>query len=246
MKKIEDKNKTSGALIQRCHLFAKLEKNLAKEMATFFKAEKWEKSTYIDQDTLRDKFHILIQGRIEMMRINPDTGRSVTLDLLQPGDGLDIITLLDGQPHEMFFSPVEELRLISVPIKKMREWIWKYPELNKQFMPYIAKKLRAQEDKTTDFALHDTVTRLSRILLKNLDQKFTFKGRRQDEYKHHLITGLSDEMLARMVGSVRQVINQHLQHWKQDGIINKTRNKIRINDLQALYDGAGYTMSHYA
>jgi len=246
MKKIEDKSKASGALIQKCHLFATLEKNLVKEMATYFKAEKWEKSTYVDHQTLKDKFHILIQGRIEMMRINPDTGRSVTLDLLQPGDGLDIITLLDGQPHEVFFSPVEELRLISVPIKKMREWIWKHPELNKQFMPYIAKKLRAQEDKTTDFALHDTVTRLSRILLTNLDHKFSYKGEQKNEYQQHLVSGLSDEMLARMVGSVRQVINQHLQHWKHDGIINKTRNLIRINDLQSLFNDAGYTMSHYS
>ena len=245
MKKIEDKTRTSGALIQKCHLFATLEKNLVKEMATYFKAERWEKSTYIDHKTLNDKFHILIQGRIEMMRINPDTGRSVTLDLLQPGDGFDIVTLLDGQPHEMFLSPVEELRLISVPIKKMREWIWKYPELNKQFMPYIAKKLRAQEDKTTDFALHDTVTRLSRVLLKNLDLHFSYKGKSQDAHKQHLISGLSDEMLARMVGSVRQVVNQHLQHWKQDGVINKTRNRIRINDLQVLFDDACYTASHY-
>ena len=55
------------------------------------------------------------------MRVNPDTGRCVTLDLLHEGDGLAIITLLDGKPREMLFSPVEDLRLISVSIEKMRE-----------------------------------------------------------------------------------------------------------------------------
>lgn len=243
MKRLADK--THGALIQKCHLFANIEKNLAHELSAHFKQVTWDKNSHIDQDTLKNNFFFLIQGRIEMMRINPDTGRSVTLDLLHPWDGLDIVTLLDGKPHEMFFSPVEELRLISVPIEKMRGWIWKYPELNETFMPYIAQKLRNQEDKTTDFALHDTVTRLSRILLKNLDNKSTYTGKPKDEHKHHLITGLSDEMLARMVGSVRQVINQHLQHWKQDGIINKARNKIRINDLQGLYNKAGVTLSRY-
>ena len=245
MKEFEDKNQTSGALIQRCHLFADVKENLAKEIATHFKLGKWKKNSHINQDDLINRFYILIQGRIEMMRVNPDNGRSVTLDLLQPGDGLDIITLLDEKPHEMFFSPVEELRHISVPIKKMREWIWQYPELNKQFMPYVARKLRAQEDKATDFALHDTVTRLSRILLTNLNKKFDYKGKQKNEHQHHLVSGLSDEMLARMVGSVRQVINQHLQHWKQDGVINKTRNMIRINDLQTLLNDAGYTLSHY-
>ena len=126
----------------------------------------------------------------------------------------------------------------------MREWIWSYPELNRQFMPYLAQKMREQENKTTDFALYDTVTRLSRIILKNVDKNNGYTGLSQNAHEDHLVSGLSDEVLARMVGSVRQVINQHLQHWKHEGIIDKKRNQIKINNLQAIIDNAEITQAN--
>lgn len=235
----------SSKLVQQSQLFSTLPEALVKEMTEYFRAERWEKKTYIDQETLQHRFYILLEGRIEMMRTNPETGRSVTLDLLSPGDAFDVITLLDGKPHEMFFSPIEALKVISAPIEKMREWIWTYPELNRQFLPYLAQKMRDQEDKTTDFALYDTTTRLSRIILKNLNKIKTYTGLAQNAHTEHLITGLSDEVLARLVGSVRQVVNQHLQHWKKQGVIDKKRNQIVINDLQAIIDDADYTASRY-
>ena len=100
----------SSKLVQQSHLFAALPEDLVQDMTEHFRAERWGKKAYIDQDTLQHRFFLLLEGRIEMMRTNPDTGRSITLDLLHPGDGFDIITLLDGRPHEMFFSPIEDLK----------------------------------------------------------------------------------------------------------------------------------------
>ena len=231
--------------MQQSYLFSALPDQLLQEMSEHFKAERWGKKTYIDSELLQQRFFLILEGRIEMIRTNPDTGRSVTLDLLQAGDGFDMVTLLDGQPHEMLFSPLEELKVMSVSIERMRQWIWTYPELNRQFMPYLAQKMRDQENKTTDFALYDTVTRLSRIILQNLNKIKSYTGLAKDEHTQHLITGLSDEVLARLVGSVRQVINQHLQHWKKQGIIDKTRNKIMIKDLQAIIDDANHTVSRF-
>lgn len=235
----------SSKLVQQSHLFASLPEELVQEMTEYFKAERWAKKSIINNEVLQHRFFLLLEGRLEMTRTHPETGRSITLDLLQQGDGFDVITLLDGRKHEVTLSPLEELKVISVPIEKMREWIWKYPELNRQFMPYLAQKMRDQEDKTTDFALYDTVTRLSRIILKNIDQIHTYNGLQENEHQDHLVSGLSDEVLARMVGSVRQVVNQHLQHWKQSGVIDKKRNQIKINDLQAIIDEAGVTQSQF-
>jgi CRP-like cAMP-binding protein len=234
----------SSKLVQQAHLFSSLPEPLLQEMTEHFKAERWNKKSFIDNEVLQRRFFLLLEGRLEMTRMHPESGRVVTLDLLNPGDGFDIITLLDGQYHEATLSPLEELKVISVPIKKMREWIWTYPELNQKFMPYLAQKMRDQENKTTDFVLHDTVTRLSRIILKNIDKINAYEGRPQDAHENHLVSGLSDEVLARMIGSVRQVINQHLQDWKRKGIIDKQRNQIKINNLQAIIDDARITQSN--
>ncbi len=234
----------SSKLVQQSHLFSALPEPLVQDMMEHFRAERWSKKSFIDYQLLHDRFFLILEGRLEMSRTHPDTGRSVTLDLLGPGDGFDIITLLDGEKHQVDLTPLEELKVISLPIEKMRNWIWTYPELNQKFMPYLAQKMREQEDKTTDFALYDTVTRLSRIILKNIDKIKAYTGMKKDEHEHHLVSGLSDELLARMVGSVRQVVNQHLQHWKKAGIIDKKRNQIKINNLQAIMDDANIMQSN--
>ena len=234
----------SSKLVQQSHFFSALPEALVQEMTEHFRAERWAKKSYIDDKVLQQRFFLLLEGRLEILRTHPDSGRSVTLDLLHPGDGFDVITLLDGKRHDVILSPLEELKVISLPIEKMREWIWTYPALNHKFMPYLAEKMRAQEDKTTDFALYDTVTRLSRIILKNIDKVQAYNGVAQNEHENHLVSGLSDEVLARMVGSVRQVVNQHLQHWKQEGVIDKKRNQIKINNLQAIIDDAGITQEN--
>ncbi|HIQ14020.1 MAG TPA: Crp/Fnr family transcriptional regulator [Leucothrix sp.] len=232
-------------LVKQSHLFSALSEPLLQEMTAHFSAERWEKHSYIDDIILNTRFFLLLEGRLEITRTHPESGRMITLDLLRPGDGFDIITLLDGQRHEVTLSPLEELKVISVPIEKMREWIWTYPELNQQLMPYLAQKMRDQEDKTTDFALYDTVTRLSRVILKNIDYIQSLATKSGGEHKEYLISGLSDEVLARMVGSVRQVVNQHLQDWKKKGIVDKKRNQIKINNLQDIIDSAGATGSRF-
>ncbi len=224
----------STVLVRQSRFFSSLPTSLLQEMAQKFRMEEWPKGVVIDPDRLMERFHILLDGQLEIRRSNPDTGREITLDLLYPGDSFDVVVLLDGQPHDVIVSPLSPLRLISVPMETMRQWIWTYPELNRQFLPYLARKMRDQENLTASVVLYDISTRLSRIILKHIARIRAYSGNKQDEHKTHLVNGFSDEVLARMVGSVRQVVNKHLQYWKSRGVIDKKRNQLMINDLEAL------------
>ena len=230
MARVRSKTTSLNAkLVQQCHLFSQLPHDLISDITLHFRRDTWTKNTYISQKQLLERFYILTDGRIEMVRINPQTGRCISLELLGPGDGFDLIALLDGKPHDMVFSPIEALKVISVPMTKMREWIWTYPELNQQLMIYIAQKFRERENMATDFSLYNTRIRLSRIILKNINNHVQ---------QQHTISGLSDDVLARLVGSVRQVINQQLQTWKKEGVIEKKRNQIVVKNLQKIIDDA--------
>lgn len=235
-------NTPSYALVQQSRFFSPLPRSLLEKMATCFRLEEWPKQVIVDPEVFLQRFYILLDGQLEIKRYDPDTGREVTLDMLYPGDGFDVICLLDHHLHDVIISPLMALKLISVPIETMRQWLWTYPELNKQFLPYLAQKMREQENLATNFALYDISVRLSRILLKHIDKIKAYKGKTEDEHHTHLINGLSDEILARMVGSVRQVINKHLLHWKEQGILNKKRNQLMIKDLEALEREAKYTL----
>ncbi|HFD12251.1 MAG TPA: Crp/Fnr family transcriptional regulator [Crenotrichaceae bacterium] len=228
----------SALMIKQSPLFSSLPDELLVDMAQHFRLHQWKKEDNISADNLMTHFYFLQAGQLEMKRSNPDTGREVTLDMLYPGDSFSIITLLDGKPHDVILAPLTLMQLISVPMEMMRQWLWIYPELNQQFLPYLAHKMREMEDLATSFVLHNITTRLSRLILKHLNKIRAYNGSKEDEHKSHLINGLSDETLARMVGSVRQVVNKQLQYWKSQGVLIKKRNQIIINDLDAIYKEA--------
>lgn len=49
-----------------------------------------------------------------------------------------------------------------------------------------------------------------------------------------LISNLTHDSFARMIGSVRAVVNRHMQIWKKQGILDLKQKKIIIKDLEAL------------
>ncbi|HHO59747.1 MAG TPA: helix-turn-helix domain-containing protein, partial [Thiotrichales bacterium] len=91
---------------------------------------------------------------------------------------------------------------------------------------------RKMEDLATDLALYDTMTRLARLILRHVVPHHPQS--RQSHHRLNLIHDLHDEALARMVGSVRQVVNRHLQHWRKQGILHKQNFHTEVTELEAL------------
>jgi len=98
-------------------------------------------------------------------RINPETGRTITLCILGPGDGIDTVTLLNSAPHEVMPVALDDILLISVPLQAACIWIERHPEFNRRFLPYLGEQLRRIEDLASDLALHDTMIRMARLMM---------------------------------------------------------------------------------
>ena len=233
----------SPVLVKQANIFADLPEKLIEDFEQEFQLNEWHKGDYINCDILTKRFFVLIEGNLEIKQSNPDTGREATLDMLYAGDCFDLMVLFDDQPHEVIISPLTTVKLLSVKLSTMRHWLWTYPEFNQQFMPYLAKKMREKEQQASSLVLHDVTTRLSRIILEHINKIKFYSGTVEEEHQHHLVNGLNDETLARMTGSVRQVINKQLQHWKKQDIIDKKRNQLIIKDLEALEKEAKYTQN---
>jgi len=230
------------AVLSLSPLFFGLDGNLLDDMLSLFQRDTWRRGVHLDPKIFQQRFYLLIEGRIETMRTNLDSGRSITLSILGPGDGIDMVTLLNTQPHEITPVALDDVALISVPIKAARNWIEQHPEFNRNFLPYLGEQMRKMEDLATDLALHDTITRLARLILRHVapDHSQSADG----EHHLNLIHDLHDEALARMVGSVRQVVNRHLQHWRKQGILHRQKFHTEVNELEALKAYAGEAIEH--
>ena len=162
---------------------------------------------------------------------NPENGREHILFLIGPGDGFDLISLLDDEWHNAVATALDDMEVLSTSLQQARTWIDQHPDFNRAFLPYLGKQMHTLASQATDLSLYDTEARLSRLVLRNLS------GDKQLN-EIQLINDLSQETLAAMIGSVRVVVTRHLQNWKQKKIISGKRGDWSILDLQALLDKA--------
>lgn len=176
-----------------------------------------------------DRFHILTRGRVKIARSNEHNGRELTLWLLGPGDGFDIVSLLDGEPHIVSAWTLDEVETLSVQVHVFREWLERYPQLRLPMYRYIAGKLRELTDLAGSLALHDTMTRLAHLLLRHFDTAKTTGSR-----GINLISDLSHEEIAALIGSVRVVVNRLLARLRRATVVDVHRGRLNTVNLKRL------------
>ncbi len=224
-------------------LFAGLVNETMDEMLQYFRFETWRKKTQSSRQQINSRFYIIIDGRIECIKINPDTGKAIALAILGEGDAFDVITLPDAKHLDPIMVALDDVQLLSAPIENVREWLDDYRDFNHNFMPYLAQRMRMRESLITDLALYDTPTRLARLLLRYIESN-------HDNSHHELHTiplfhDLTHEILAQMLGSARQVVNKHLQALKREGIIKTDHHEWTVEKLDALQEKAGQSLIQY-
>lgn len=203
-------------------------------MLSSYRRETWPKGAQLPPERTTLLFTVIISGRMELTRTNPDTGRTISLFHLGPGDAFDVITLLDGLAHDINPVALESLDTLTAPIGMARRWIKDNPSFNSAFLPYLGKKIRALEDLSADLALYETVTRLGKLILEQATPVTRLSG--DTAGPPALINKLSDEAMARMIGSVRAVVNRHIQEFTQQGLISTSHGELVVKDLEKLRD----------
>ncbi len=177
-------------------------------------------------DTLQ-YFYFIIEGRIKVYQFNFETTKEQTIKILTRGDMFDVVVLMDSKPHEILTHTYEDTKALRVPIERVREWIDTNTEFRKLFFHYVANEMRNLEELATDLSLHDTSTRFIKLLLKNFDP---------ESAKLKLIHDLPHEEIASLIGTVRHVVNRHIQELKKDGSLEVERKKLKLKKVANLLD----------
>lgn len=219
-------------ILSRSPLFRNVDTVLLKDMLQLFHYKtRAQGETAISPESASDRLYIIISGRAKVSVYNPDNGREHILFLIGPGDGFDLISLLDGEWHDAVATALDDMEVLYTTIQQAREWLNQHPNFNRAFLPYLGEQMHGLADQVADLSLFDTEARLARLILRNL-----VPDKMVQEVS--LINDLSQETLASMIGSVRVVVTRHLSKWKQKKVIFGRRGSWSILDLQALLEKA--------
>ncbi len=179
-------------------------------------------------DDLLEHFYIVRSGKIKNYQLNLDNAKEQTIFIFRAGDMFDIFVLLDGEPHDVIYEGLEPGEVLRLPMAMVREMVDKNPEFRKRLFPYIAKQMRHIEEIANEMALYSTSDRLIKLLLKNLDPT--------DIFRYNILEGLSHSEIAKLIGTVRHVVERHLKSLKEEGSIDVKNRELKILNANKLLE----------
>jgi len=208
-------------------LFSKLDEPLKEQINKYAKMVYFKKGDLpFFHDELLKNFYIIVEGKIKSYQINLENLKEQTLFIYRRGDMLDTIIVLDSKPHELLYDAMEDTQALCIPIEKVREWINTNQAFNREFFPYLASQMRHTEELSSDLSLYDTSHRLIKLLLQNINP--------QNRLKYNLLQNLSNTEIAKLLGTVRHVIERHLKELREQKIIKTGKKSISVQNIEKL------------
>jgi len=212
-------------------IFENLDQSFEQQFLQYGKIVSFKKrETPFLGDELLKKFYIVLKGKIKSFQMNLDTSKEQTLFVYRAGDMFDTLILLDGKPHEVLYEVIESVDVLELPIEKVREWLKTNEKFNRHFFPYIASQMRHTEELASDLSLYSTSERLSKLLLQNMNPN--------DDHYYQLLQNLSKTEIAKLLGTVRNVVERHLKELEAEQIIENQRKNIYVKDVKKLLENS--------
>lgn len=211
-------------------LFKELQPCVLQSLLARLKPERWSRrSSVLSPRQKVDRFYLLVKGRVKITRQNLNTAREITLFLLGPGSAFGLMTLADGLFGSVCAETLDDVLALSGPAELWEGWLATYPTLRQATRAYVTGHVSRLAELASDLALHDTRTRLARLILRNLGMPTESL-----DAEGALIRDLPHEELGCMIGSVRVVVNRLLAELKREGVIDTRAGELQVLDYEKL------------
>jgi len=212
-------------------IFNELDQSFEEQFLQYGKIVSFKKkeTPFLDGE-LSKYFYIVLSGKIKSFQMNLENSKEQTLFVYRGGDMFDTLVLLDGKPHDVLYEVLEKSDVLELPIEKVREWLKTNEQFNRHFFPYIAAQMRHSEELAADLSLYSTSQRLSKLLLQNMNPN--------DDHYYQLLQNLSKTEIAKLLGTVRNVVERHLKELETDNVIENQRKNIYVKDVKKLLENS--------
>jgi CRP/FNR family transcriptional regulator, cyclic AMP receptor protein len=179
-------------------------------------------STLFDQGDESDGLYIVVTGIIRIYLTADDT-REATINLLEDGEVIGEMALLDGLPRSAGAAALTEAKLIFIPREPFLELLDSSPGLARQIILMLCERLRAANAQVDQALFHDLRHRLM-VLLRQLA---VIHGRIEQDVAV-VDLELTQGALAQMLGSSREAVNKQLRALAKEGKLRMSGPHIEI------------------
>jgi CRP-like cAMP-binding protein len=175
-----------------------------------------------EQGEESDGLYVIVSGIVRIYLTTED-GREATINLLEDGDVIGEIALLDGLPRSAGVAALTETRLIFIPRAPFMTLLDGSAALARQIILMLCERLRAANAQFDQAIFHD----LRHRLLVLLRQLAVIHGRVEKEFSV-VEMDLTQGDLAQMLGASREAVNKQLRSLAKDGRVRIEGHRIEI------------------
>jgi len=173
-------------------------------------------------------FWLLRAGKARIFRTGTD-GREQTFRLVSPGDTFGEVPVFDHQPNPSTVEALDASETILIPTRAMLVLIERYPKVAAEVLRHFASRIRSFTSLVEQISLQTVPGRIARYLYQLAREE----GRPTPD-GIVVPRQITQQDLASLVGSVREVVSRSLRVMEEDGIVAVGRKEILIIDLGAL------------
>ena len=179
-------------------------------------------NTLFDQGDESDGLYVIVSGILRIYLTADDT-REATINLLEDGEIIGEIALLDGLPRSAGAAALTDAKLIFIPREPFIGLLDESPKLAQQIILTLCERLRAANAQFDQAIFHD----LRHRLLVLLRQLAIIHGHFESDVAV-VDLDLTQGTLAQMLGASREAVNKQLRALSKEGRIEMEGPKIRV------------------
>lgn len=182
----------------------------------------------VAEGTRAPGFYVLRSGKARVYRTGPD-GREQTMRLVASGDTFGEVPVFDGGPAPATVEALEPSEVLLVPSAALSALVERKPAVGMALLRHFAVRLRSFTELVEQISLQTVQCRLARYLYQLAREEGipTAEG-------IVVPRELTQQDLASLVGSVREVVSRTLKVMEDDGLVEVRRKDILIRNLVAL------------
>jgi CRP/FNR family transcriptional regulator len=172
----------------------------------------------------------VIGGRVKVVKVNAD-GKEQVLRLLGPGRTFNDVPVFDGGPNPGSVQAVERSIIGTLPKAAVQSLVETQPKVAVAVIRVLASRLRALTLMIEDLSLRGVVARVAKLLLDCAQGHPALLEGSGGTCQHRL----TQQEIAAMTGSVREVAQRALKTLEREGAIRMERARVVVLD-QALLE----------
>ena len=169
-------------------------------------------------------FHIVAKGLVRIYRISPE-GRLHTLSLLRPTSPFNEVAAVDGGQNPYNATAVTQSTVLSLSHHCLMNLLATEHDLLNNYVQSLAHVNRDYIERLEDMTFRTIPSRLARLFL----YETTYA-----EYIAEAPTRLTQEEIASILGTTREVVGRALRGLLNAGLLRKEGRKVYVADRMGL------------